>query len=148
MYNGPMSPLDLRKDTATTNYYKTNKAIVKELAAKGVEVGGATFLGGFHPQRSGNMSGNVGYIGSTRNALEPTLYINYPNATTPTYGITINNVRRNPKYGYPCNIISNDSLVGTEEYYFAQFKNVKLTFTAYKEIEDEIIELLETGVYL
>lgn len=129
--------------------FKTTGRVLKENAlVLGAEAGKA-FMGGLHPTRSGNISGNTGYLGSTIGSLQPTLYINFPNAKTPTYGPVINGVRQNLKYGYPCNRVSSDELFGQNgEAAFAQFKNVKLTFTTYDDILDEITNLLETGVYI
>lgn len=144
-----MKRINPRKDSGDVEQRnKTTGRILKELADTEVKSGINSFIGGISPKKSGNMSGNAGYIGSTLRALEPVLYINFPNAKTPTYGPIINNVRRNALYGYPCNMVSNSSLIGEEEQYFAQFKNVKLTFTAYDEVLQEITNLLETGVYL
>lgn len=99
-------------------------------------------------RRSGNVMSNSGYLGSSVFSLEPTLLINRPNAITPTYGLVINEERKNPEYGYPCNKVSDETLITPEGNSYTKFKNVKLTFTAYEEVMAEIISLLESGVWL
>lgn len=126
-----------------------------------IEKTGDVFLNGTNPSHSGNISGNIGYLGSTLASLRARIIIDNPNADSPTYGLTINNQRYNRKFGYPCNEISgskhltSDAYDNTESVNYTEFSEMIFTDKVdgnysfpTNDVLKEIYNKLKEGVFI